>query len=38
VAAMRDKNLLLTETKMENMIDRIRGSSRTSTQYRAGAG
>jgi CRISPR-associated protein Csm3 len=22
---MRDKNLLLTETKMENMIDRIRG-------------
>jgi CRISPR-associated protein Csm3 len=25
VTAMRDKNLLLTETKMENMIDRIRG-------------
>lgn len=25
VATMRDKNLLLTETKMENMIDRIRG-------------
>ena len=22
---MKDKNLLLTETKMENMIDRIRG-------------
>lgn len=25
VAEMNDKNLLLTETKMENMIDRIRG-------------
>lgn len=25
VAAMNEKNLLLTETKMENMIDRIRG-------------
>jgi len=25
VKMMRDKNLLLTETKMENMIDRIRG-------------
>jgi len=25
VAAMKDKNLLLTETKMENMIDRIAG-------------
>jgi CRISPR-associated protein Csm3 len=25
VRMMRDKNLLLTETKMENMIDRIRG-------------
>jgi CRISPR-associated protein Csm3 len=25
VKKMRDKNLLLTETKMENMIDRIRG-------------
>jgi CRISPR-associated protein Csm3 len=25
VTAMRDKTLLLTETKMENMIDRIRG-------------
>ena len=25
VAEMKDKNLLLTETKMENMIDRIRG-------------
>ncbi len=38
VGDMQNRNLLLTETKTENMIDRIKGVAETPPQHRAGAG